>query len=113
MGEQLLTLSREPSLPDRGRLATVSALRGAAALSVALYHGYGVFSRWQQGTVWDGGLSHFLLQSPASVIVGYVVFGFGFVGVPLFFVISGFCIHLPLAATTRTLNPREFSIRRW
>jgi peptidoglycan/LPS O-acetylase OafA/YrhL len=49
-----------------------------------------------------------------------VVLGFGYLGVPLFFVISGFCIHLPqarmLAAMDPTVSPpvwRRFFIRRF
>jgi peptidoglycan/LPS O-acetylase OafA/YrhL len=47
-----------------------------------------------------------------------LVLGWGYLGVPLFFVISGFCIHLPTAASQaagRTTRPdwRRFFLRRF
>ncbi|MFO0886575.1 MAG: acyltransferase [Pirellulales bacterium] len=66
------------------RLTSVDALRGLASLAVLVYHVYG-----------DGfskpGPDHPLLQCiavPASV---------GYVGVNLFLVLSGFCIHMGVA----------------
>src|SRR5919205_681378 len=66
-----------------GRMLTLDAMRGGAALAVVTYHALGVanqtaFSGWQA----------FLPQ-----ITGYVVH-FAYAGIYLFFVISGFCIHL-------------------
>jgi peptidoglycan/LPS O-acetylase OafA/YrhL len=71
-------------LPNR--LRGIDALRGAAALGVVLYHAVG------QG---DKFLPHNLFQYPIRL----VQFGasFGYIGVFLFFVISGFCIHLQWA----------------
>jgi peptidoglycan/LPS O-acetylase OafA/YrhL len=71
-------------LPNR--LRGIDALRGAAALGVVLYHAV------EQG---DKFLPHNLLQYPVRL----VQFGasFGYIGVFLFFVISGFCIHLQWA----------------
>jgi len=69
-----------------GRLQSIDALRGAAALGVVLYHAVfqtpnavpNNFFRWPVK----------LLQFGSS---------FGYIGVFLFFVISGFCIHLQWA----------------
>jgi len=71
-------------LPNR--LRGIDALRGAAALGVVLYHAV------EQG---DKFLPNNLLQYPVRL----VQFGasFGYIGVFLFFVISGFCIHLQWA----------------
>jgi peptidoglycan/LPS O-acetylase OafA/YrhL len=66
-----------------GRMLTLDAMRGGAALAVVTYHALGVapltaVSGWQ----W------WLPQ-----ITAYLVH-FAFAGIYLFFVISGFCIHL-------------------
>lgn len=66
-----------------GRMLTLDAMRGVAALFVVTYHALGVapqtaFSGWQW---W------------MPKVTGYVVH-FAFAGIYLFFVISGFCIHL-------------------
>jgi peptidoglycan/LPS O-acetylase OafA/YrhL len=72
--------------PDRKRLRGIDALRGAAALGVVLYHAV------EQG---QKVLPKNILQYPVRA----VQFGssFGYIGVFLFFVISGFCIHLQWA----------------
>jgi peptidoglycan/LPS O-acetylase OafA/YrhL len=66
-----------------GRMLTLDAMRGGAALAVVTYHALGVakqtaFSGWQ---AW------------LPQITSYIVH-FAFAGIYLFFVISGFCIHL-------------------
>jgi peptidoglycan/LPS O-acetylase OafA/YrhL len=66
-----------------GRMLTLDAMRGAAALAVVTYHALGVGPR----TALSG------WESWLPQIAGYVVH-FAFAGIYLFFVISGFCIHL-------------------
>lgn len=79
-----------------GRLRSIDALRGAAAIGVVLYHEIGFKPHLYSGT-----LSNSLL-SPI-----WAVSSFGYVGVFLFFVISGFCIHLQLARRRLVeTNPR-------
>jgi peptidoglycan/LPS O-acetylase OafA/YrhL len=65
------------------RLQTIDALRGGAALAVVLYHA-SVFNS-SLGRGWSNSWTD-------------VGFGFGRFGVWLFFVISGFCIHLRWAS---------------
>jgi peptidoglycan/LPS O-acetylase OafA/YrhL len=65
------------------RLRGIDALRGAAALAVVLYHAIG--QTQPPGSHW---LARLFVQ-PAREAVAY-----GYTGVFLFFVISGFCIHL-------------------
>ncbi len=69
-----------------GRLASIDALRGVAALGVVLYHAIGRA---------EASAPQHLLQWPAFFL--HSLTGFGYVGVFLFFVISGFCIHLQWA----------------
>jgi peptidoglycan/LPS O-acetylase OafA/YrhL len=73
-------MNRETSI---GRMLTLDAMRGGAALAVVTYHALGVAPR-TAFTGWEGWLPQ---------IAGYIVH-FAFAGIYLFFVISGFCIHL-------------------
>jgi len=74
--------------PDRKRLRGIDALRGAAALGVVVYHAV------VQG---PHVLPNNVLQYPIRLVQS--VSSFGYIGVFLFFVISGFCIHLQWART--------------
>jgi peptidoglycan/LPS O-acetylase OafA/YrhL len=69
-----------------GRLTSIDALRGTAALGVVLYHAVA-----QTGSA----LPNNLFQYPVRLI--QFLSSFGYIGVFLFFVISGFCIHLQWA----------------
>ncbi len=71
--------------PTTSRLRGIDALRGAAALGVVFYHAV------EQGKhVPDN-----VLQYPVRLV--QFASSFGYIGVFLFFVISGFCIHLQWA----------------
>jgi peptidoglycan/LPS O-acetylase OafA/YrhL len=74
------------NLPATGRLQSIDAMRGVAALGVVLYH---AVSQTQKA------VPHNLLQWPVKLI--QFLTSFGYIGVFLFFVISGFCIHLQWA----------------
>lgn len=69
-----------------GRLTSIDALRGIAALAVVAYHAIGNPPRPP--------VTGLLTLIENSV---YAVLLFGYTGVYLFFVISGFCIHLQWA----------------
>jgi len=64
----------------KSRLASVDALRGSAALAVVLHHAVNYGNSLPSGSAWFTA-SHAVLDQ-------------GYLGVPLFFVISGYCIHL-------------------
>ncbi len=88
-----------------GRLIGIDALRGIAALGVVLYHTVGPNIWLTQGY---GNLMGLPIQ---------VLFSYGYSGVFLFFVISGFCIHLKwararAAGTDYKINFRAFWKRR-
>lgn len=67
------------------RFDRVDQLRGIAALAVVVCHAS--VSAYKDAPNFDGGPWPWLA----------LTLGFGYLGVPLFFVISGFCIHLPQA----------------
>lgn len=73
-------------LPDFRRLRGIDALRGVAALGVVLYHAVDQ----NRTAVPDN-----LLEYPVRLV--QFASSFGYIGVFLFFVISGFCIHLQWA----------------
>lgn len=70
------------------RLRGIDALRGAAALAVVLYH--------SAAQTPGGGDAVNVLSRALGAAVRFAA-GYGYVGVFLFFVISGFCIHLNYA----------------
>ena len=74
--------------PESRRLRGIDALRGVAALGVVLYHAV----EQSKSTLPDN-----ILQYPVRVV--QIASSFGYIGVFLFFVISGFCIHLQWART--------------
>ncbi len=79
-----------------------------------MFHAEGIVLRPAQATdVFQGNARPFFESQSVANVVSYLAFGFGFLGVPLFFVISGFCIHLPLAGKSTPLDPRSFAIRRF
>ena len=79
-----------------GRLLSIDALRGIAALGVVLYHAV------LQTT---NAVPHNLFKWPVKLI--QFLSSFGYVGVFLFFVISGFCIHLQWARARAAGEPQE------
>ena len=95
--------------PTRARWERVDQLRGLAALAVVVCHLS--VSAYLNAPNLDGGSWPWLGK----------ILGFGYLGVPLFFVISGFCIHLPYARALATAGPeptapdwkRFFARRFW
>jgi peptidoglycan/LPS O-acetylase OafA/YrhL len=81
-------MTNPPTPPEPRRLRGIDALRGVAALGVVLYHAV------EQG---KNVLPDNLLHYPVRVV--QFASSFGYMGVFLFFVISGFCIHLQWART--------------
>ena len=79
-----------------GRLQSIDALRGVAALGVVLYHAI----MQMASTVPDN-----LFKWPVQLI--QFLSSFGYIGVFLFFVISGFCIHLQWARARAAGKPHQ------
>ena len=80
---------------SNGRLQSIDALRGVAALGVVFYHAV-----WQSSNAVPGNL----LRGPVKLL--QFLSSFGYIGVFLFFVISGFCIHLQWAKARATGQPQ-------
>ena len=78
----VLWVSNNPLLVN-GRLRSIDCLRGAAALAVVLEHAFGYGAAPNSSSPWFGWV--------------LAITSRGHLGVPLFFVISGFCIHLSWA----------------
>jgi peptidoglycan/LPS O-acetylase OafA/YrhL len=78
-----------------GRLQSIDALRGIAALGVVLYHAV-----MQTASA----VPNNLFRWPVKLL--QFVSSFGYIGVFLFFVISGFCIHLQWAKSRATQQPQ-------
>jgi peptidoglycan/LPS O-acetylase OafA/YrhL len=81
-----------------GRLQSIDALRGIAALGVVFYHAV-------QQT--ENAVLNNLFQWPVKLI--QFLSSFGYVGVFLFFVISGFCIHLQWAKSKAAGQPQQIN----
>jgi peptidoglycan/LPS O-acetylase OafA/YrhL len=79
-----------------GRLTSIDVLRGVAALGVVLFHAVGRAEAPRPTS---------LLQWPGFAV--HSITGFGYVGVFLFFVISGFCIHLQWARARAAGQPNQ------
>jgi len=100
-----VTSSDHPSL----KLPAVDVLRGVAALGVAWFHsrvdlwvGFrAIHADPESYTAWDRLFSYFSL--PVSQLGGLVM---------MFFVLSGFCIHLPVAAKGQSPHWGAYAVRR-
>ena len=77
------------------RINSLDGLRGLAILLVVLFHTY---SWWSKHIPW------------ASIYKEFYLFKFGFLGVQLFFLISGFVIYMTLEKCT---SLSQFMLRRW
>lgn len=104
------------SVDSNGKTAThvgaIDSFRGAAALLVLLFHvGVWLIYPRRSVSIFDHGVSDLVEREGASGLLFASTFGLGFVGVPLFFVISGFCIHW-CHARLRKIEARSYILRR-
>ena len=90
-------------------LVSIGVLRGVAALWVLLYHARGFYLRIPS-CEWP--VYEFNNPQNSAVFVLDQFLGFGWTGVPLFFVLSGFCVHAPNVGVDR-LNIHVYLARRF
>lgn len=83
-------------------LPWLDGLRGLAALAVVLHHLYAISLHYYSS-------SAALMENPA-VKFGLLIGRWGVLGVPCFFVLSGFCIG---QTWQRAKSPGHFGVRRW
>ncbi len=74
-----------------GHLPFLDFLRGVAILSVFLFHCVGTTFGPVDQLVWNGSFRDFHVSKSFLALLPFTL---GWCGVTLFFVISGFCIHL-------------------
>jgi peptidoglycan/LPS O-acetylase OafA/YrhL len=79
-------------------------LRGCAIVMVVMYHCFG--SVYGYSLPWSGWIRDFR-SAPSQPFMWFYPISFGWTGVALFFVLSGFCIHLSF------LRSSHFEIRRF
>jgi len=99
----------DPS-PDTRRLEPIDALRGIAIIAVALYHAIGASKGWD--LPWDGWFRSTQTLGPARSLGLHLLLQ-GWIGVPLFFVLSGFCIHYGFLRSRTPFSVSQFLQRRF
>jgi len=82
-----------------GRLRTIDILRALAALMVVLYHARAEYWVGLRET-WETHGWH-TLRPDIWLAYASGIFSLGWLGVPIFFVLSGYCIHRTFAAKLR------------
>src|SRR6476469_3517467 len=97
---------------EQNRAGTYGAdvLRGVAILMVIAYHSFG--SAWGWYVPWNGWLRDFS-HAPSQPLLWFYPITFGWAGVALFFVISGFCIHYSFLRSGQFEAGQFFWRRLW
>ncbi|AFY71804.1 acyltransferase 3 [Thalassoporum mexicanum PCC 7367] len=84
--------SAKSLIQAQGKIPQIDVIRGIAIIGVFLYHLYGaVFGI--DNFQWAGDFKDYG-AIPSKWFAVFYPYHFGFLGVPLFFILSGFCIHL-------------------
>ena len=90
-------------------IARLDVLRALAFLGVFTFHMTGPFLFLK--ITWNGNWADFSAWPP--VLYGLLPVAFGWLGVPLFFVLSGFCIHYSTLKRTAPFATGDFYWRRF
>jgi peptidoglycan/LPS O-acetylase OafA/YrhL len=105
-----LFMDEKPAVNSRKHLPALDAVRGVAILGVFCFH---ILS-----TVWGRdqlSWGHLLRQMPAqhNGFLWFYPFTFGWIGVSLFFVLSGFVIHYSTLTSAKPFSTLQFYSRRF
>jgi peptidoglycan/LPS O-acetylase OafA/YrhL len=105
----------QPSNNRRAHLPRLDAVRALAILSVFLYHSFAAAfyaAFYKDHLEFHGGGLDFL-SAPSWVFLACYPLTFGWVGVSLFFVLSGFVIHYSFLVAGRRFSAGGFFVRRF
>jgi len=90
------------------RFKFIDSLRGLAASAVLFYH---LWNRFFPGATSQ---AHVIsMPHGAGPAIAMYLFGFGYFGVNLFFVVSGLCIHLPQATKFHSAGSDKLSVGKF
>ena len=90
------------------RFKAIDSLRGIAATLVVFFHEWNRF--YPHATSQSGS---FTMPRGLEGHIFFFLFGYGYLGVSLFFVISGFCIHLPQAYRHAAISSDGLALRKF
>ncbi len=105
----MIALTSSDALHDPAKDRAVDGLRGIAILMVCVFHGFGAVHGFY--LPWHGWLRD-LRSSANQAVLSFYPISFGWAGVALFFVLSGFCIHLSFLRNSH-FNLLNFFWRRF
>jgi len=93
----------------RGHISRLDVARAAAFLAVYFFHFTGSFERTR--VPWAGNFRDYSLWPREAFFLVPVIYGW--LGVTLFFVLSGFCIHFATLSRKGAFSARDFFWRRF
>jgi peptidoglycan/LPS O-acetylase OafA/YrhL len=110
METSVASLDASKTLPTRFDI--IDILRGIAALCVAAAHIWGIMWAWQVSIVRRSWFTDFSQAPDLARAIGFPLSHFGWIGVSMFFAVSGFCIHYGYMRGREGSDSVSFMLRR-